>query len=138
MTDLYAADYGQKNTHMSAYGNAWTDDYQYTGTASKDDRLYLGIIPAGVRVTSVRLIHHAAGAGVAADLGFEPVEDALPPASATAFLANANLAAAGVQEASLLPVTFNRPVKLVLAVKGANLAQGTLCAVVGGIALGAP
>jgi len=138
MTDFYAADYGTKPTHMSAYGNAWTEDYQYTGAAAKDDKVYLGIIPAGVRVTAVRLIHHAAGAGVTADLGFEPVEDATPPASATAFLANANLAAAGVKEASLLPVTFNRPVKLVLTVKGANLAQGTLCAVVGGIALGAP
>jgi len=138
MTDLYAADYGQKNTHMSAYGNAWTDDFQFTGAAAKDDKLYLGIVPAGVRVTNVRLIHHAAGTGVTADLGFEPVEDGSPPASATAFLAAANLAAAGVKYSSALPVTFNRPVKLVLTVKGANLAQGTLCAIVNGIALGAP
>jgi len=136
--DKYAADYGQKPAHMSAYGNAWADDYQFTGAAQQDDKIYLGIIPAGVRVTGVRLIHHDAGSGVSVDLGIEPVEQGTPPASANAFVTNTMIATQGFIDSFTLPITFNQPVKLVLTVKGANMAVGTLCAVVSGITLGAP
>jgi len=138
MATLYAADYGNKTSHMSAYGNGWCDDFQYTGSAKKDDKVYLGIVPAGVRVTGVRLLHHAAGTGVTADLGFEPADGDSPPASLTGFMNGTNIAASGVKDTWARPVTFNAPVKLVLTVRGADMTAGNLCAIVSGITLGAP
>lgn len=135
--DKYASDYGQKPLHMSAHGNAWTEDYQFTGTAADGDKIYLGVIPAGVRVTGIRLIHGAAGEDAAADLGFEPLEDGTPEAATDYFLAGEDVAAAGVAESAALPITFNRPVKLVLTADG-DFASGTIAAIVTGNTLGAP
>jgi hypothetical protein len=135
--DRYASDYNQKPLHMSAHGNAWSEDYAFTGTIAETDKVYMGIIPAGVRVQDVRLVHHAAGTGATATLGFEPVDDS-PQADADYWLNAASVAAAGAQQSNAAPVTFNRPVKLVLTAGGADYAAGTVRVVVFGAAVGAP
>lgn len=139
MGSLYASDFNQKPLHMSAHGNAWSEDYSATVAPKDGDKLYLGIIPAGVRVYEVRLKHGAAGASTTAKLGFEPFEGDTPTADDDYWLAaSTSMVAAGVERSSASAVTFNRPVKLVLTAGGADHASGTYEVVVVGKTVGAP
>jgi len=138
MASKFAPDYNQKPLHMSAHGNAWSEDYTFTTSAAQNDKLYLGKIPAGVRVYEVRLKHGAAGADATAKLGFEPVEDDTPTADDDYWLNAANVAAAGIKRSEAAAITFNRPVKLVLTATGAAHASGTYEVIVIGKTVGAP
>ncbi|MGE8688621.1 MAG: hypothetical protein ACN6PJ_15875 [Achromobacter sp.] len=118
--DRYSPDYNSKPLHTQAFGNAWVETYGYQAAAAIGDKIYLGVIPAGVVVTAVRLITDAAGAGVTLDLGFEPYDASDGPlADLDAWLAGADVAAAGIVESEAHPITFKRPVKLIATVAGA-------------------
>ncbi|MBN9403378.1 MAG: hypothetical protein J0I30_11290 [Burkholderiales bacterium] len=139
MGNLYAPDYNQKPLHMAAAGNAWSEDYSATAAPKNGDKLYLGVIPAGVRVYEVRLKHGAAGASTTAKLGFEPFDGDDPPADDDFWLAaSTSMAAAGVERSSASAITFDRPVKLVLTAGGADHASGSYEVVVVGKTVGAP
>lgn len=113
MPTLYAPDYQSKVHHYSAYGNAWTDDYAFPGAIASGDKVYLGIIPAGVRVYTVT--------GPAdLTLSYEPATSDGPIAG----------------DFTTLPITFNDPVKLV-GTAGAALADGASVIVMGQM-VGAP
>jgi len=118
--DRYSPDYNSKALHTQAFGNAWVETYGYRGAAAVGDKLYLGVIPAGVVVTAPRLITDAAGAGVKIDLGFEPYDAADGPlADLDAWLAGADIAAAGIVDSKAHPIAFKRAVKLVATISGA-------------------
>ncbi|MDS1141719.1 hypothetical protein RE432_14855 [Pusillimonas sp. SM2304] len=137
MANIHAPDFNNKPLHMSAYGNAWADDYAVTAAPAIADKVYFGIIPAGVRIYSVVLKHHAAGADATAKLGFEPMEDDTPAADDSYWLPGSTATAtAGVKTSTAAPITFDRPVKLVLTAAGANYASGTLSVVVNGKVIG--
>lgn len=138
MADIYASDYGNKPLHMAAMGNAWTEDYSAVAAPAIADKLYLGIIPAGVRVYEVRLKSGAAGASATASLGYEPVDADGPSASAAYWLSGADVAAAGVDRSEASAITFNRPVKIVLTAAGANFASTAIEVIVTGKTVGAP
>lgn len=136
MASLFAPDYGQKLLHMAAMGNAWSEDYSYTGAAAQGDKVYLGIIPAGVRVHGVRVLNSAGGAGATVTVGFEPTEGT-PAADADYWLNAAAVATAGSKDSASAPITFDRPVKLVATIGGADFAAGSLVAIVTGKVVGA-
>lgn len=118
--DRYSPDYNGKPLHTQAFGNAWVETYSYQGAAAIGDKIYMGVIPAGVVATAVREINDAAGAGVTLDLGFEPYDaSAGPLADLDAWLAAADIAAAGVVDSKAHPIAFKQPVKLVATIKGA-------------------
>lgn len=114
MADKYAPDYGQKLLHVQSFGNAFNLDYAIPGAAAVDDKLYFGLIPAGLRVTQVR-----GTTGIT--LGYEPADGDTPVAGTFADLA---------------PITFNRDVKLVGTVTAA--VTGGAVVIVTGQVLGAP
>lgn len=138
MGSIYAKDYNQKPLHMSAHGNAWSEDYSAVAAPKIGDKLYLGVIPAGVRVYEVRLKHGAAGATATLDFGYEPFDGDTPTADDDYWLSVADVAAAGVKRSDSAAITFNRPVKLVLTAGGANYASGAFEVVVLGKTVGAP
>src|SRR3546814_12746082 len=112
MADKHAPDYGMKPLHLSAYGNAYAEDYSIIDKPAANDKLYLGIIPAGIRVHAIQLIHGAAGVGATIKLGFEPVDPIGPTTDDDAFLAAGSAVhAAGVQGVGGQPLTFHSPGK---------------------------
>lgn len=133
MASKFASDFNHKPLHVSAYGNAWSEDYSFTGAGAVGDKIYLGIIPAGIRVQSVSLITGAGGASASIKLGFEPV-DAAPLADDDAF-GTIDVAAAGRTDSAVAPITFDGPVKLVATVVAA-VASTTLTALVAGKVVG--
>jgi len=113
MATVFSPDYNAKPLHMSSHGNGWVEDYQHPSALAANDVVYLGIIPAGVRVYSVT--------GPAnLTLGYEPTES-LPAAGS--FVTG-------------IPVTFDRPVKLV-GTASAALPSG-VTVIVTGKTVGAP
>jgi len=137
MANIHAPDYNNKPLHMSAYGNAWADDYGITAAPKIGDKVYFGILPAGLRVHSVVLQHHAAGADATAKLGFEPMEDDTPAANDAYWLPNTTATAtAGVKTSTAAPITFQRPVKIVLTAAGKDYASGAMTVIVNGKAVG--
>ncbi|WP_313619550.1 MULTISPECIES: hypothetical protein [unclassified Achromobacter] len=136
--DRYSPDYNAKPLHTQAFGNAWVETYGYRNAAAVGDKVYLGVIPAGVVVTALRLVADAAGAGVKVDLGFEPYDASDGPlADPDAWLAGADIATAGNVDSKAHPILFKRPVKLVATISGAAV-TGTpqLTAVVNGQMVG--
>lgn len=118
--DRYSPDYNGKPLHTQAFGNAWVETYEYRGAGAINDKVYLGVIPAGVVVTALRLITDAGGAGVTVDVGFEPYDaSAGPLADLDAWLAGGDIAAAGIVDSKAHPIAFKQPVKLVATIKGA-------------------
>lgn len=137
MANKHASDFNLKALHMSAYGNAWADDYSITATLAQGDKAYIGVLPAGLTVYSVRLQHHAAGADTTIKLGFEPMEGDDPTADDDYWLPAATaVATAGEKASTAAPITFQKPVKLVATAGGANFAAGTLRVIVTGKCVG--
>lgn len=122
MADIYAPDYNSKPLHMAEGGNGWAENYSIAKGASNGDKLYLGIIPAGVDIDFARVIYAATGTTSTVSLGFEPVDTA-PTANATYWASALATGASGGSSISVaVPVRFERPVKLVATVGAANFA----------------
>lgn len=131
MPDLYSDTYNAGNLFAAEKGNAWTDDksFQRSGVLNAD-KLYFGFIPAGVRISSVRLINAAAGASTTLSLGYEPVDGSTPGAALTAWFNAQAISSAGAPFSTAVPITFDKPVKLVGTVGGANFTGSPLLTVV--------
>jgi len=136
MASRFASDYGLKLLHMAAMGNAWAEDYKYTGSAAQNDKVYLGLIPAGVRVYPPTVLHTAGGASTTLTLGFEPT-DGTPAADTNYWLDAADVATAGAATSTAEPITFDRPVKLVATIGGGAFASGSISVIVPGKVVGA-
>lgn len=133
---------GQQYNNVPAYngmGNAFCKSYKAKKAANSGDKLYLGIIPAGVRVDDFALIYDDAGTSVTCKVGYEPL-DTLPAASDAYWIAASYdiATAAGRKDSTSHPIVFENPVKIVLTVAGANF-TGTpsITAVVKGEMVGA-
>jgi hypothetical protein len=121
MADVYSDTYQAGNLFASDKGNAWTEDLAFAKSGVVNtDKLYFGVIPAGVRVTGVKLVNAAAGASTTLSLGFEPVDGTTPTANLTAFFTTQAISSAGAPVSTVAPITFEKPVKLVGTVGGAN------------------
>ena len=130
MADVYSDTYGAGNLFAAEKGNAWTEDLSIAKAASNTDKLYFGFIPAGVRVTGVKLVAAASGASTTLSLGYEPADGTTPSAALTAWLSAQAISTAVAFNSIAQPITFDKPVKVVGTVGGANLSGAPLLTVV--------
>jgi hypothetical protein len=131
MADVYSDTYQAGNMFAAEKGNAWTEDLAFAKSGVVNtDKLYFGIVPAGVRVTGVKLVAAAAGASTTLSIGYEPVDGTTPVAALTAFFNAQAISAAGAFNSAAAPITFEKPVKLVGTVGGANFTGAPALAVV--------
>lgn len=135
MANFYADDFNQKPLHLAEYGNAWAEDYSASAEPKVSDKVYLGIIPAGVRVYDVSLSCGANQTSSTADLGFEPVEDS-PSADGDYWISAADVENAYHGRSEADPITFDKPVRLVLKAAGADHSANTYKVVVYGKVVG--
>jgi hypothetical protein len=111
MADIFADDYGKKPQQSSARSSGYNESFAVAKAMAAADKMYFGIIPAGVEINGVSLVHDADADGTFS-LGFEPV-DTTPVAALTQWFSAQALSAAGRKESVSQPVVFNKPVKLV-------------------------
>ncbi len=126
MATIFANDFNKKNTAGGQRPAGWVETYPVVPAVAvaATEKIYFGIIPAGVEITDVSLIHDA-DIDATLSLGFEPV-DALPVAVATQWFSAQALSIAGRKESASQPISFEYPVKLVGLVAGlTGLAIGT-------------
>lgn len=125
MADKYAAGFRSTPRHFAEHGNTVTEVHSWNGAAAIADKVYLGIIPAGTRVTSFRLINDAVAGGTLT-VGYEPVDAAEGPAAVADywFPAGTSIATAGIADSKAKPATFERDVAVVAVVAGAALTAG--------------
>lgn len=109
----------------AAYGNAWVDDGKVTvPTLAIADEIVLGRVPAGTRITGIKLRNAALGAGLTVDFGFRPYAGDSTLAADAAYFASGStaLATASSGDGTALvfdPITFPEDVTLVATVKTA-------------------
>ena len=117
----YAPDFGTKPMHACEYGNAVKYHFTASKLAAINDTIEFGIIPAGVTITDVKTINAVTQASCVMDLGYAPVNATLgPTASAAYWMDNADIAAAGVDLSTSLPIHFEHPVRLIALITGAT------------------
>lgn len=139
MANVFANDYGQKPLSVQG-NNAFAENYSVAKGAASGDKVYLGILPAGVEIDSLALVHDDAGTGVTCKLGFEPLNASDGPTAVTDYwlpAATDIATAAGRIESKAQPIRFDFPVAIVLTTAGAAF-TGTpkITAVAKGKALG--
>lgn len=135
MANVTAADFNTKPRLTLA--NAYAEDFGAVAATGvlQNEKVYLGVIPAGTRLQDVRAITSGSlGATTTLSLGFEPmVAGDGPTANATYWLNAVASTAALNSQSSSLPITFERDVKLVATVGGAAVTGSpTIAAVVQG------
>lgn len=136
MADIYADDYSKKITSAGYEPHGYVEHYTWAKAAAIGDKIYMGIIPAGVDVGSIALVNDALAAGTLS-LGFEPIDGSVPAANLTYWLAAQSIATAGRQASIAQPILSNVPLKLVGTIGGAALTPATkLTVIVGGIGRG--
>lgn len=128
MANIYADDYNKKPLSSGLATQGWNESYAIAKAAASGDKIYFGIIPAGVEINAASLIHDADADGTLS-LGFEPV-DGTPAAALTQWFNAQALSSAGRKESASQPVVFNKPVKLVGTLGGGAIALGTKLTVV--------
>lgn len=125
MADIFAPGYPSPNAFSAEKGNAWIGHFEYlAATGNSADKVYLGVIPAGVAVHFVRGNFGDTGTGNTIDLGYEPIDGGLPAAVLNYWWNDLDTASAAVPAAisNAAPIVFDRPVKLVMTINSANLA----------------
>lgn len=125
MADVFAAGYPTPNAFSAEKGNAWIGNFEIVSAAANSgDKIYLGIIPAGVRVDLVRGSFGDTGTGNTIDVGYEPVDGSTPSAVLNYWWNDLDTATAAVPLAwsNGAPIMFDKPVKVVILVNSANLA----------------
>jgi hypothetical protein len=120
MANIYAPSY-TATQFAAEKGNAWTADFEYDGAANSADVIYIGVVPAGVRVTQVRIVAEDTGTSVTLDVGYEPLDGTTPATSAAYWWDNLDTSAAANNAfSSAYPVQFDKPVKITILVNAAN------------------
>lgn len=137
MADILAPDLFNRVFHMDDHGDAISEAYKLTATPSVADKLYFGIIPAGLEVHLVRLQREATAASVTMSLGYEPVDATKGPTANTTYWFSALAVNAAGGDFSLgNPIRFEQPVKLVGTVGGAGYTAKRVDVIVQGKAIG--
>jgi hypothetical protein len=136
MPNIYADDFNTKRNAGGQDPKGWTESYPWAKVANIADKLYFGIIPGGVEVSSLELVNDALTSGTLS-LGYEPVDGVSPAANLTYFLTTAALGTAGRIVSLAQPLLFNKPVRLVGTLAGAaTLVTTKLTPVVAGTGRG--
>lgn len=136
MPNIYADDFNNKRLAGGQDPKGYCESYPFAKAAAIADKLYFGIIPAGVEVNSVELVNDALTSGTLS-LGYEPVDGVSPAANLTAFFTTQSIATAGRQLSISQPILFNKAVRLVGTLGGAAaLVTTKLTPVIGGVGKG--
>lgn len=125
MANIFAPGYPTPNQFAAEKGNAFIATFQIASAAANStDKIYLGVLPAGVRIDLVRGSFGDTGTGNTIDVGYEPDDDAAPAAVLDYWWNDLDTATAAVPTAwsTAAPIMFDRPVRVVLTVNSANLA----------------
>ena len=82
MANVFAPDAITKILHTGDHGNAVQYVYEVAKAGNAADVIYMGKIPAGIRVTNVRAQFADIGTGNTLDVGYAPADGAAPTAVA--------------------------------------------------------
>lgn len=131
MATFFAPDANDKLLHTGEYGNVVQYVYQIARGANSADVLRMGKIPAGIRVTDMRLKAEDTGTGNTLDVGYSPADGAAPTAVANYWWNDLDTATAAVDvRSTALPIRFERDVWLDILINSANLTGTPLITVV--------
>ena len=143
MASFNAVDLYTKSRHLGGYGNATVVHGSVTPTAATALDVFRPVmIPAGVEVTSVRIVNDdLAASALAVKIGYEPVNAADgPTADDDYFVATGStiLQTAGTTELAFRPIKFEKPVFLTITVTttAVTFASGNITAIVTGDGIG--
>ena len=113
MANVFAPDAITKILHTGDHGNAVQYVYEVAKAGNAADVIYMGKIPAGIRVTAVQIIAEDTGTGNTLDVGYAPADGAAPVAAPAYWWDDLNAASAAVNALSTaLPIRFERDVWL--------------------------
>ena len=130
MATIYAPDANNKLLHTGESGNTVTYVYSNASAANSADVIRMGKIPAGTRVTDVRIKAADTGTGNTLDVGYAPVGSS-PTATPAYWWDNLDTATAAVDARSTAsPIKFERDVWLEILVNSANFTGTPLIEVV--------
>jgi len=122
MANVFAADAGNKLLHTGEYGNVVQYVYEADVAANSTDVIFMGKIPAGIRVTGLRLKTEDTGSTSTLDVGYAPADGAAPVASANYWFNDVDTSGAAYDGSSTAgPIRFERDVWLQVLVNTANL-----------------
>jgi hypothetical protein len=121
MADLYSSTYKTAAGFSAEMGNAWTADFEADMAAASADVIYVGVIPAGVRVTQVRIISEDTGSTSTIDVGYAPEDGTTPTAAPNYWWNDLDTSGAAVAGfSSAYPVQFDKPVRVRILVNSAD------------------
>lgn len=130
MANQFATDYNKKPLSGGHAPMGYNESYTVLANGlGVADKVYFGIIPAGVEINDVALIH-GADADATLSLGYEPANPGEIAAANTYWLNAQALATAGRKSSQAFPVTFKFDVVLVGTVGGGAITNGTQLTVV--------
>ncbi len=121
MADIFAPDATNKLLKTGEQGNVVQYVYEYDGAANSGDVIFMGKIPAGTRVTGLRLKTEDTGSTSTLDVGYAPADGAAPVASANYWFNDVDTSGAAYDGSSTAgPIRFERDVWLQVLVNAAN------------------
>lgn len=130
MSNQYASDYNKKPLSSGNKPQGYNESYTVIANGlGVGDKVYFGVIPGGLEINDVALIH-GADADATLSLGYEPVNPGDIPAAGTYWFNAQALATAGRKSAQSFPIRFNFDVVLVGTVGGGAITNGTQLTVV--------
>lgn len=121
MANLYSSTYKTSPGFSAEKGNAFVADFEADMAAASTDVIHVGVLPAGVRITMVRIIAEDTGSTSTIDVGYAP-EDGTTPTAVPAYWWN-DLDTSGAAVAafsSAYPVQFDKPVRVTVLVNSAD------------------
>jgi hypothetical protein len=123
MADIFTPGYTSPNSFSAEMGNAFIMTMEAATAANSTDKIYMGILPAGVRIDFVRGNFADTGTGNTLSVGYEPMDGTTPSAALTYWWSALDTATAAVPAAisGAAPVRFDKPVKVVITVNTQNL-----------------
>jgi len=121
MANVFAPDAITKILHTGDHGNAVQYVYEVAKAGNAADVIYMGKIPAGIRVTAVQIIAEDTGTGNTLDVGYAPADGAAPVAAPSYWWNDLDVASAAVDAVSAAaPIRFERDVWLQILVNAKN------------------
>lgn len=141
MANVYGADSAQAGAGAGfshAYGNAFKRSFTAEKVAQITDVVTVGRIPAGTRVTDVKLIIATGPASVTCKIGYTPVSPNTLPAASDAywFALSTGLTTAAATQSIAQPITFAYDVDIIATIAGAATNASKITVVVDGEILG--
>lgn len=121
MANFYADNFAVKPTRTGTAGGGWSEQFSFQKAGvALGDKIYLGVLTAGVVYDENKFIFDDCGSLVTANVGYEPYNNTEVPANLTYWHTGVDVAtAAGATDTKAHPIEFANSVALVITVGGA-------------------